>query len=140
MSKNNNKSEVTEQATTGTKSKNAVKCPEDYSPSSQIARAYSAGCFPNFTHQKLFHAVVNALNGQSEGNVDFSKVLAEANLHRSSALQIIRHMTNFGLIEVSFHSSQSIGEKRKSWVFVKILRNPEGTNSSKSANSFPSGL
>ena len=132
MSKNNSKSEVTEQATAGTKSKNAVKCPKDYSPTSQIARAYSVGCFPNFTHQRLFHALISALNGQTEGRVDFSSVLAEANLHRSSALQIIRHMTNFGLIEVSFHSSQAIGEKRKSWVFVKILRNPEGTDSSKS--------
>ena len=131
MSKNNNKSEVTEQATALTKSKNAVKCPKDYSPASSIYKAYSNGFFP-VAHKILFNAICKALNGKLEGNVDFSSLLDDAKMHRSSALQIIKHMVAWNILSVSFHSSQAIGEKRKSWVFVKILRNPEGTDSSKS--------
>ena len=108
-----------------TKRKIVLNSPEDYSPSSQIAKAYAAGCFPNFTHQKLFHSLAQALDGESEGRVDFNKVLEDAGMHRSSALQIIRHMANFGIIEVSFNSSHVIGESKKSWAFVKIIKNLE---------------
>ena len=108
-----------------TKRKIVLNSPEDYSSSSQIAKAYSACCFPNFVHQKLFHALLQALEGQDEGQIDFNKVLENAQMHRSSALQIIRHMSNFGIIEVSFNSSRVIGETRKSWAFVKIIKNLE---------------
>ena len=57
------------------KRKIVLNSPEDYAPSSQIAKAYGAGCFPNFTHQKLFHALAQALDGKDEGSVDFNKVL-----------------------------------------------------------------
>ena len=108
-----------------TKNKVILNCPEDYSPSSQIAKAYNAGYFPSFTHQKLFHALLNELNNKTEGNIDFNQVLEKTQMHRSSALQIIRHMSNFGIIEVSFNSSHVVGEPRKSWVFMKILKNLE---------------
>lgn len=98
---------------------------EDYSSSSLIARAYSAGYFPSFTHQRLFHSIVKLLDNKDEGNIDFNELLTEAQMHRSSALQIIRHMVNFGILEVSFNSSHVIGEGRKSWVSVKIIKNLE---------------
>ena len=117
--------QVPSSTTTTAKRKIALNSPKDYSSSSQIAKAYAAGCFPNFVHQKLFHALLQSLEGQSEGRVDFNKVLEDAGMHRSSALQIIRHMSNFGIIEVSFNSSRVIGETRKSWAFVKIIKNLE---------------
>ena len=102
MSSKNNKKSVIQQAkvsdekqvassttAVATKRKVILNSPEDYSSSSQIAKAYSAGCFPNFTHQKLFHALSQALEGKDEGRVDFNKVLEDASMHRSSALQII---------------------------------------------------
>ena len=98
---------------------------DDYSHSSLIARAYSAGYFPSFSHQKLFQAILKLLNGNNEGNVDFSSLLTEAHMHRSSAMQIIKHMVAWNILSFSFNSSQSIGEEKKSWVFIKILHNPE---------------
>ena len=106
-----------------TKSK-VISCPEDYSPASSIYKAYSNGFFP-VTHKILFNAICKALEGKNEGNVDFNSVLNDAQIHRSSAMQIIKHMVNWKILEVSFNSSQIIGEKRKSWLFVKIIRNPE---------------
>ncbi len=122
-----------EAATTEKKVKTAFNCPEDYSPSSQIARAYSAGCFPNFTHQKLFHALAQALEGKNNGRVDFNQILEKTGMHRGSALQIIRHMANFKILEVSFNSEHIIGEARKSWALVKILKNLEAQELPKSA-------
>ena len=63
--------------------------------------------------------------GKNEGNIDFNPVLNDAQIHRSSAMQIIKHIVTWNILEVSFNSSQAIGEKRKSWAFVKIIRNPE---------------
>ena len=101
-----------------------LSCPEDYSPASSIYKAYSHGFFP-VAHKILFNSICKALNGKNEGNVDFQSVLDDAHMHRSSALHIIKHMVNWNIIEVSFNSSQGIGEKRKSWAYIKILRNPE---------------
>lgn len=101
-----------------------LSCPEDYSPASSIYKAYSHGFFP-VAHKILFNSICKALNGKNEGNVDFQSVLDDAHMHRSSALHIIKHMVNWNIIEVSFNSSQAIGQKRKSWVYIKILRNPE---------------
>ena len=101
-----------------------LSCPEDYSPASSIYKAYSNGFFP-VAHKILFNSICNALNGKNEGNVDFNSVLLDAHMHRSSALQIIRHMVNWNIIEVSFNTSQVIGQKRKPWAFFKIIRNPE---------------
>ena len=98
--------------------------PEDYSPASSIYKAYSHGFFP-VAHKILFYSICKALNGKNEGNVDFQSVLDDAHMHRSSALQIIKHMVNWKILEVSFNSSQNVGEKRKSWAFIKIIRNPE---------------
>ena len=106
-----------------TKSK-VPSCPEDYSPASSIYKAYSNGFFP-VTHKILFNAICGALEGKNEGNIDFNTLLSETHMHRSSALQIIKHMVNWNILEVSFNSSQVIGEKRKSWAFIKIIRNPE---------------
>lgn len=108
---------------TGTSLQSKIK--SNYSSSSLIARAYSAGYFPNFTHQRLFHSIVKMLDGKNEGSIDFNALLSESQMHRSSAMQIIKHMVNWNILEVSFNSSQVIGEKRKSWLFVKIIRNPE---------------
>ena len=101
-----------------------LSCPEDYSPASSIYKAYSNGFFP-VAHKILFNSICNALDGKSEGNVDFQSVLDYAHMHRSSALQIIKHMVNWNILQVSFNSSQAVGEKRKSWAFIKIIRNPE---------------
>lgn len=101
-----------------------LSCPEDYSPASSIYKAYSNGFFP-VAHKILFYSICNALDGKNEGNVDFNSVLDYAHMHRSSALQIIKHMVNWNILEVSFNSSQAVGEKRKSWAFIKIIRNPE---------------
>ena len=106
-----------------TKSK-VPSCPEDYSPASSIYKAYSNGFFP-VTHKILFNAICRALEGKNEGNINFNTLLLETHMHRPSALQIIKHMANWNILEVSFNSSQVIGEKRKSWLFVKIIRNPE---------------
>ena len=101
-----------------------LSCPEDYSPASSIYKAYSHGFFP-VAHKILFNSICKALEGKNEGNVDFQSVLDNAHMHRSSALQIIKHMVNWNVLEVSFNSSQAVGQKRKSWVYIKILRNPE---------------
>ena len=101
-----------------------LSCPEDYSPASSIYKAYSNGFFP-VAHKILFNSICKALEGKNEGNVDFQSVLDNAHMHRSSALQIIKHMVNWNVLEVSFNSSQAVGQKRKSWVYIKILRNPE---------------
>ena len=134
MSKNANKNSVSGQNDEAmiNKSKIDLKKPEDYSPSSPIYKAYSNGIFPA-THKILFNAICRALNGKSEGNIDFNAVLEDAQMHRSSALQIIKHMTAWGILSVSFNSTQVIGEKRKSWAFVKILNNPEVPELPKSA-------
>lgn len=107
------------------KSRKTLNSSEDYSTSSSIARAYSAGYFPSFSHQRLFLSILKLLDGKYEGSIDFNELLNETMMHRSSVLQILRHMVNWNILEVSFNSSQSIGEKRKSWAFVRILRNPE---------------
>ena len=52
--------QVPSSTTTTAKRKIALNSPKDYSSSSQIAKAYAAGCFPNFVHQKLFHALLQA--------------------------------------------------------------------------------
>ena len=101
-----------------------LSCPEDYSPASSIYKAYSNGFFP-VAHKILFNSICKALEGKNEGNVDFQSVLDNAHMHRSSALHIIKHMVNWNILEVSFNSSQAVGQKRKSWVYIKILRNPE---------------
>ena len=98
--------------------------PEDYSPASSIYKAYSNGFFP-VAHKILFNSICKALEGKNEGNVDFQSVLDNAHMHRASALHIIKHMVNWNIIEVSFNSSQAVGEKRKSWAFIRIIRNPE---------------
>lgn len=124
---NNEPSNV--QATQVTQEKQASKskvlsCPEDYSPASSIYKAYSNGLFP-VAHKILFNSICNALDGKNEGNVDFNSVLDYAHMHRSSAMHIIKHMVNWNILEVSFNSSQAVGQKRKSWAFIRILRNPE---------------
>ncbi len=132
---NNNTDETTSAVTPEAKAsatKHSFSCPEDYSQSSSIYKAYSNGFFP-VAHKILFNAICKALDGKSEGNVDFQAVLDEAKMHRSSALNIIKHMTAWGVLEISFNSSQVIGQKRKSWAFVKILRNPEVQDLPKSA-------
>ena len=101
-----------------------LSCPEDYSPASSIYKAYSNGFFP-VAHKILFNSICKALEGKNEGNVDFQSVLDNAHMHRASALQIIKHMVNWDIIEVSFNSSQAVGQKRKSWAFIRIIRNPE---------------
>lgn len=107
------------------KCRTTLNSSDDYSTSSLIARAYSAGYFPSFTHQRLFHSIMKLLDGKNEGSIDFNELLNKAMIHRSSALQILRHMVNWHILEVSFNSSQTIGEKRKSWAFVRIIRNLE---------------
>ncbi len=128
LSTNNNEA-IDAQATKVTQEKLASKSkvlsrPEDYSPASSIYKAYSNGFFP-VAHKILFNAICKALEGKNEGNVDFNSVLNDAHMHRSSALHIIKHMVNWNIIEVSFNSSQAVGEKRKSWAFIRIIRNPE---------------
>ena len=128
LSTTNNEANSTQTAQTdnsksASKSKNFSR-PEDYSPASSIYKAYSNGFFP-VAHKILFNAICNALDGKSEGNIDFNAVLNDAHMHRSSALAILKHMVAWNVLEVSFNSSQAVGQKRVSWAFVKIIRNPE---------------
>ncbi len=134
MSKNisTQKTEVTTKSTETTQKTKTFNCPENYAPSSPIFKAYSNGFFP-VAHKILFNAICRALDGKTEGKVNFNAVLEEAKMHRSSALNIIKHMVAWNILEVSFNSSQAIGEKRKSWAFVKIIRNPEVQELPKSA-------
>lgn len=127
MSKNisTHKTETTQKAKT-------FNCPENYAPSSSIYKAYSNGFFP-VAHKILFNAICKKLDGKTEGKIDLNSVLEEAKMHRSSALNIMKHMVAWNILEISFNSSQAIGEKRKSWAFVKIIRNPEVTELPKSA-------
>ena len=101
-----------------------LSCPEDYSPASSIYKAYSHGFFP-VAHKILFNSICKALDGKNEGNVDFQSILDYAHMHRSSALHIIKHMVNWNILQVSFNSSQAVSQKRKSWAFIRIIRNPE---------------
>lgn len=125
LSTTNNEAGSTQTAQTANgKSAAKSKRPEDYSPASSIYKAYSNGFFP-VAHKILFNAICNALDGKTEGNLDFNSVLNDAHMHRSSALAILKHMVNWHILEVSFNSSQAVGQKRVSWAFVKIIRNPE---------------
>ncbi len=128
LSTTNNEANSTQTAQTdnsksASKSKNFSR-PEDYSPASSIYKAYSHGFFP-VAHKILFNSICKALEGKNEGNVDFQSILDYAHMHRSSALNIIKHMVNWNILEVSFYSSQAVGEKRISWAFFRIIRNPE---------------
>ena len=128
LSTSNNEA-IDAQATKATNDKQVsrskvLSSPEDYSPASSIYKAYSHGFFP-VAHKILFNSICKALEGKNEGNVDFQSVLDYAHMHRSSALQIIKHLVNWNILQVSFNSSQAVGEKRKSWAFFKIIRNPE---------------
>ena len=134
MSKNisTQKTEVTTKSNETTQKAKTFNCPENYAPSSSIYKAYSNGFFP-VAHKILFNAICKALNEKTEGKVNFNAVLEDAKMHRSSALNIIKHMVAWNILEVSFNSSQAIGEKRKYWAFVKIIRNPEVQELPKSA-------
>jgi hypothetical protein len=96
----------------------------EYKPNSQILRAYTAGVMPA-SHRILYNALIKALNGATEGEVDFANVLLSVGVHRSSAMTAIKHMMNFGVIEFST-SYTSIPGKRGEWhSYIKLLRDPE---------------
>ena len=65
--------QVPSSTTTTAKRKIALNSPKDYSSSSQIAKAYAAGCFPNFVHQKLFHALLQSFNLQKQNTLTYVK-------------------------------------------------------------------
>ena len=83
-----------------------------YSKRSPIRKAYEAGVMP-VDHQRLFEAIKNELGGAREGDIQLEKVLQATGYLRASALKMLKHMQNFGVLETK-------PKYRATW--VKILR------------------
>ena len=98
-----------------------------HKPNSQILKAYNAGIMP-VSHRILFNAFKKALNGKTEGEinlVNLAEVLAEARVHRSSAMKSIQSMTEFKVIEFSTTYSSTPGKRGKWHTYIKLLNDPE---------------
>ena len=87
---------------------NAVKivpqCPEDYSPKSSVAKAYRAGKIPP-DHECILDGIKAELvkrygEGATEGAIYLKDVIKATGYYRPSTLQMIRHMSNFGLVSI----------------------------------------
>jgi len=82
----------------------------EYSSRSQIAKAYRVGEMP-FAHAQLFRAIKKVLNGESEGEIVLQEALDISGIPRRSALNILKHMANFGVL---------VSEPRFRCTWVKI--------------------
>ena len=96
----------------------------EYKPNSQILRAYTAGVMPA-SHRILYNALIKALNGATEGEVNFPDVLLSVGVHRSAAMTAIKHMMNFGVIEFSTSYTSTPGKRGEWHSYIKLLRDPE---------------
>lgn len=86
--------------------------PEGYSPRSPILKSYQAGEIP-LDHRKLLNAIKQALGGAQEGIINLGEVIAGIGVYRASALKMLGHMQNFGVLE---------SEARYHGTWVKILK------------------
>ena len=85
----------------------------EYSPRSPIAKAYRAGQMP-VDHRRLLDAIKGLLGeGVKEGNIQLEEALKTTGYFRASALKMLRHMQNFGILETR-------RGYRETW--VKILK------------------
>ena len=82
----------------------------EYSSRSQIARAYGVGEMP-FAHRQLFLAIKRELNGEQEGEIILQNALETSGIPRRSALNILKHMANFGVLV-------SEARYRRTWVKI----------------------
>lgn len=75
---------------------------EDYSNRSIVAKAYNAGFLP-VAHRILLDGIRKELvrNGSTgeSGTILLRNVLASSGFHRNSALTMLNHLKNFGIIE-----------------------------------------
>lgn len=85
---------------------------EKYSKRSPIRKAYEAGVMP-VDHQRLLEAIKHELEGLKEGEIQLEKVLQSTGYLRASALKMLKHMQNFGVLETK-------PKYRATW--VKILK------------------
>ena len=84
---------------------------KSYSKRSPIRKAYEAGVMP-VDHQRLLDAIKHELGGIREGDIQLEKVLQATGYLRASALKMLKHMQNFGVLETK-------PKYRATW--VKIL-------------------
>ena len=85
---------------------------KEYSARSPIAKAYRAGQMP-VDHRRLLDAIKEILgNGVTEGTIHLEDALQATGYFRASALKMLRHMQNFGVLETK-------SGYRETW--VKIL-------------------
>ena len=87
--------------------------PEGYSARSSVAKSYRAGQMP-VDHRRLLDAIKEILgDGVTEGSIHLEDALQATGYLRASALKMLRHMQNFGVLETK-------SGYRKTW--VKLLR------------------
>ena len=85
----------------------------EYSKRSPILKAYQAGQMP-IDHQRLLSAIKDELGaGIHEGTIQLEKVLHATGYMRASALKMLKHMQNFGVLET---------EPRYRSTWVKLLK------------------
>jgi hypothetical protein len=85
----------------------------EYSKRSPIRKAYEAGQMP-IDHQRLLAAIKQELGeGVLEGIIQLEKVLQATGYLRASALKMLHHMQNFGVLETE-------PKYRATWVKILI--------------------
>ena len=73
--------------------------PKQYTKRSPILRSYQAGLMPP-DHRILLDAIKHELgDGVKEGTIQLEKVLQATGYLRASALKMLHHMQNFGVLE-----------------------------------------
>jgi len=87
-------------------------CREDYSDRSPVRKAYDAGEMP-IDHKNLLEGIKRALGDKQEGVINLGEVLKELGIFRASALKMLRHMQNFGILE---------SKSRYQGTWVRILK------------------
>ena len=87
--------------------------PNGYTKRSPILRAYEAGLMPP-DHKILLEAIKREVgDGVKEGTIQLEKVLQATGYLRASALKMLHHMQNFGVLET---------EPRYRATWVKLLK------------------
>lgn len=85
----------------------------EYSPRSPILKAYKAGIMP-VDHKILLDAIKHELgDGVSEGVIHLEDVLQATGYKRASALKMLKHMQNFGVLET---------ERRYRGTWIRVLK------------------
>ena len=84
--------------TTTTSTSTVPNSIEEYSPRSSVFKTYQAGDMP-IDHKRLLEGIKNALGEAKEGVINLGEVLKQTGIFRASALKMLKHMENFGVIE-----------------------------------------